>query len=88
MISKISTSRVIVTKSIYHANGDLKVSKGATGDIRFVNQGYFGIVFDSEQSAFVKPDGSGRLSQDVPALNTSTLAVGFRMIKSPIEVIL
>lgn len=64
-------NRIIVTTDIHSASGALRVQAGAVGTIWSRNQGFVGVVFDEGQTAYVEPDGGGRLSQEVPFLNTA-----------------
>jgi len=65
--------RIEVTRDIHHANGDLRVAQGATGRVSSDDRGYLGIVFDEGQEAFVARDGSGRLIQSIPLLDTRVI---------------
>ena len=64
-------NRIMVTTDINSASGALRVQAGAVGTICSRNQGVVGVEFDDCQAAFVKPDGSGRLIQDVPFIYTT-----------------
>lgn len=59
-------NRIAVIEDICYPNGKLKVEKGAVGTISSRNQGDVSVVFDEGQSAFIEPDGGGRLNQQIP----------------------
>lgn len=63
--------QIVVTSDVRSCNGDLRVEEGAVGTIRGYDRGYVYVVFDEGQTPYVKPDGSGRLSQKVPCLQVA-----------------
>jgi len=70
-IMPIDYNRIIMIRDFRHADGRPWVDKGAIGTIRARNGSYVGVLFDEGQDVHIERDGSGRLIQEVPFVDTA-----------------
>lgn len=66
----INYNRVVLTRDVRAPDGVLRAARGAKGTIRSSNQRLVGVLFDSDQDAYVEPAGDGTLFREVPFIDT------------------